>query len=89
MLWQDPLVSTAQITQHCVDPAYFMRSVFTGIACNPPGTGTVVYAQLPDKSCLNLVMVQANGTKTPAIVRVDPTLGLTFWVRLLGIEAPK
>ncbi len=36
--------------------------IFTGSACNPPGTGALPYAQLPDNSCLPIIVVPAAGS---------------------------
>lgn len=37
-------------------------SIFTGMACDPPGTtGVIIYTQLPDNSCLPHIAVPAVG----------------------------
>lgn len=73
MIWQQPLVDTTQIVYKCIDPAY-LGSLFTGSACDPPGTGVTVYAQLPDKTCLNLVAIPASGSiATPVTAEFGTT----------------
>lgn len=61
-------LSNAVVSAIEITPQLQQVPIFTGLACTPPGTtgpfgaGVLLYAQLPDKSCLPIVAIPAAGS---------------------------
>lgn len=96
LIWLNPTTDNATTLQyHCVDPKTLVTAPqFVPVACSPPGTtGIVMYAQLTDKTCLNLIAVPVTGapgknitatfTDAPTLRRVQLN-----WTQSTGVGPP-